>query len=267
MGVIAGIIIVMGMVGIFFGLLLAFANKNLSVEMNPLIHTVEEVLPKGQCGACGFAGCQAYAEAVVTDKDVPPNLCTPGKAEVAKKIAELTDKKAEEVEDRIASVSCSKPISIAQKKYEYSGVGDCIAASILHLGPRDCKYGCIGFGTCEKHCPFGAIKLREDGLPVVDPRKCTGCGKCESGCPKKIIKMVPVKSIVSVKCSSKDPGPIARKHCKVACIGCGICKKMCPHDAITIQNNCAIVDKHVCIEKCKDPVCVSKCPTGAIKEL
>ena len=54
------------------------------MEVNPLIHEVEEVLPKGQCGACGFAGCAAYAEAVVLNPDVPPNLCVPGKDAVAK---------------------------------------------------------------------------------------------------------------------------------------------------------------------------------------
>ena len=59
------ILLVMTGLGLGFGIILAFANKKMAVEMNPLIHIVEDVLPKGQCGACGYAGCQAYAEAVV----------------------------------------------------------------------------------------------------------------------------------------------------------------------------------------------------------
>ena len=112
------IIAVMGAVGLFFGLVLAIANKKLAVELNPLIHIVEEVLPKGQCGGCGYAGCQAYAEAVVTDPDVAPNLCTPGKEEVAKKVSELTCKTAKNIEARRAFVKCNNPITTAPKKYE-----------------------------------------------------------------------------------------------------------------------------------------------------
>ena len=39
---------------------------------------VRDRLPSANCGACGFAGCQAYAEAVVERPDVSTSLCTPG---------------------------------------------------------------------------------------------------------------------------------------------------------------------------------------------
>jgi Na+-translocating ferredoxin:NAD+ oxidoreductase RNF subunit RnfB len=254
----------MGVVGLFFGFVLAIANKKLAIELNPLIHIVEDILPKGQCGACGFAGCQAYAEAVVMFPDVPPNLCTPGKTRVAQKVSELTGKTAKEVEPRVAHVRCAQPISIAHRKYVYSGISDCVAASILHLGPRDCQYGCIGYGTCEKACPFNAITLSSDGHPEIDLDLCTGCARCENVCPKKIIEMVPVGARVDIDCNSRSKGSIARKHCSVACLGCGICAKDCPYNAIRIENNLAFVSSLICIEKCKDPVCLAKCPTGAI---
>src|ERR1035437_4816194 len=101
------VLIVMTLVGLVFGLVLAFANKKFSVEVNPLIHIVEDILPKGQCGGCGFAGCMAYAEAVVLNPDVAPNLCVPGKAAIAKQVAELTGKAAEEVEPKVAFVKCA----------------------------------------------------------------------------------------------------------------------------------------------------------------
>lgn len=265
MNTVNSIVVVLGLVGAFFGLILAFANKKLAVELNPLIHLVEDILPKGQCGGCGFAGCMAYAEAVVLNKDVSPDLCIPGKKVVAQKVAELTGKKSVEVEPRIAYVKCANPIATASKKYIYSGIQDCVAANILHSGPKNCKYGCVGFGTCVKQCVFEAIELNDQGLPVIDKTKCTGCGKCESACPKHVIQMIPYDVHVGVVCNSLDKGAVARKVCSVACIGCGLCRKQCPYGAIEIENNLAIVNSHICIEKCDQMDCLEKCPTKAIE--
>ncbi|MCX7779472.1 MAG: RnfABCDGE type electron transport complex subunit B, partial [Negativicutes bacterium] len=151
------ILAIMTSLGVIFGLVLAYANKKLAIEVNPLIHAVEDVLPKGQCGACGFAGCMAYAEAVVTNPDVPPTLCIPGKDPVAKAVAELTGKAAAAVEPRIAQVKCAGAEGKAVKAYEYSGVTDCMAANLLFGGPKSCKYGCLGLGTCVSNCPFDAM--------------------------------------------------------------------------------------------------------------
>lgn len=258
------VLIVMTLVGLVFGLVLAYANKKFSVEVNPLIHIVEDILPKGQCGACGYAGCQAYAEAVVINPDVPPNLCIPGKKPVANMVAELTGKVAPEVEPRVAHIKCHGTHNNAVRNYKYQGIEDCVAANLLQGGPKGCQHGCLGFGTCVKNCPFGAMTMSEEGLPIVDENKCTGCGKCETVCPKKVVQMVPIGSPVSVNCNSKDKGAVARKLCSVACIGCGICSKNCPHGAVKVENSLAIVDSHICLEKCTEPTCIAKCPTGAI---
>ncbi|HPX92123.1 MAG TPA: RnfABCDGE type electron transport complex subunit B, partial [Spirochaetota bacterium] len=85
MEAIYAIFVMLGL-GLFFGFFISFANKKWSVEIDPRIHEVEDALPKGQCGACGYPGCLAYAEAVVTNPDVPANLCVPGKAAVAAKV-------------------------------------------------------------------------------------------------------------------------------------------------------------------------------------
>ena len=76
-------VVILTCIGLVFGFVLASADKKFAMEENPLIGEVKEALPQGQCGACGFAGCAKYAEAVVLDPDVPPNLCVPGKAAVA----------------------------------------------------------------------------------------------------------------------------------------------------------------------------------------
>lgn len=260
------ILIVLAGVGLIFGFILAFANKKFAIEVNPLIHIVEDVLPKGQCGACGYAGCQAYAEAVVLNPDVPPNLCIPGKEAVAKMVAELTGKKAAEVEPRIAQLKCAGTDVKAARSFEYKGVEDCVAANLLFGGAKACKYGCLGLGTCVKSCPFGALAMSGAGLPVVDPDKCTGCGKCETVCPKKVITMMPLTARVRVNCSSRDKGPVARKACSAACIACTLCVRECPYQAVKVENNVAVVDPAVCVaNNCTDAKCLAKCPTKAIR--
>lgn len=258
------IIAVMATVGLIFGFVLAFANKKLAVEMNPLIHVVEDILPKGQCGACGFAGCQAYAEAVVLDKDVAPNLCIPGKKAVADQVAKLTGKAADDLEPRYAFVKCWQAPA-GNSKYTYDGVDNCWAAALLQGGPKECAYGCLGLGSCVSACVFDALHIGEDGLPKVNRKNCTGCGKCAEACPKNVISMIPVNAHVAVHCNSKKKGAEVRKVCKIGCIACGACVKSCPYDAITMIDNLAVVNSAICVEKCDDPVCMEKCPTKVLQ--
>ncbi|HAK60775.1 MAG TPA: ferredoxin, partial [Nitrospiraceae bacterium] len=67
-------------VGIAFGVSLAFIASKFTVKMDPRVEQVREVLPGANCGACGFAGCMGYAEAVVGNPDVATHLCAPGKS-------------------------------------------------------------------------------------------------------------------------------------------------------------------------------------------
>lgn len=265
MSAIITIVVIMAGVGLFFGLVLAAANKKFAVEMNPLIHIVEDILPKGQCGACGFAGCAAYAEAVVLDPKVEPNLCIPGKKIIADEVARLTGKAAAEIEPRFAFVKCAEPMSTAKKKYEYDGINDCMAAFLLQNGPKVCEYGCIGLGNCVRACMFDALEMNDQGLPVVNKDNCTGCGACQTACPKGVIEMINPDAPVAIYCNSNEKGAQVRKNCKIACIGCGICGKQCPYDAIKMVNNLAVVDSAICLEKCTEIVCLSKCPTNAIR--
>ena len=260
-------VVIMTGVGVVFGFVLALADKKFAMEENPLIGEVEEALPKGQCGACGFAGCAKYAEAVVLDPEVPPNLCVPGKAEVAAVVANLTGKVAEATEPKYAHIRCRGGAGIAKLAFNYKGVYDCAAVKLVQQGPKECKYGCLGFGNCVKACPFDAMSMGENGIPVVNKSLCTGCGKCASICPQHVIELIPISAKVTVSCSSKDMGAAARKACTAACIGCGLCMKNCTHKGgVKIVDHLAIVDPSICHD-CDDLTCVDKCPTNAIAAL
>jgi NADPH-dependent glutamate synthase beta subunit-like oxidoreductase len=109
--------------------------------------------------------------------------------EVAEAIASIMGVKVEAVEPDIALPGCYFGVENADTKYVYNGLDDCRAAALLGGGMKVCTIGCLGLGTCARACPFGAISMGPEGLPVVNENKCTGCGTCERVCPKHIINL------------------------------------------------------------------------------
>lgn len=249
--------------GTVFGAGLAIAAKRFAVQIDPRVEKVKDVLAHAHCGACGYAGCEQYAEAVVNNPDVSPNLCIPAGAKGAEAVALITGKKAEIREPEFARIMCQGGWSKSVKRFKYEGVQDCRAAILAGGGDKACRYGCLGYGTCSRVCPFGAITMTDDHLPFVDITKCTGCRKCEQACPTKVIEVLPASRQVLVTCHSKDKGGDTRKNCNVGCIACGMCVKVCPFDAPSVANNLSRID----INKCKVcGLCVPKCPTNAITD-
>ncbi|MBF0456310.1 MAG: 4Fe-4S binding protein [Nitrospirae bacterium] len=251
-------------IGAIFGFGLAFAAKKFSVKMDPRVEKVRDVLAGAQCGACGYAGCQQYAEAVVANADVKPILCVPAGKHAAEIISAITGKQAVAMEPVYSRIMCQGDCKKSIKKFKYEGVKDCRAAVLAGGGDKACAYGCLGYGTCASVCPFDALHMNEFDLPVVDLKKCTGCRKCAEACPKKVIEILPGSKAVFVACHSKDKGAATRKNCQVGCIACGMCVKVCPFDAPSITDNVSKID----IEKCRVcGLCVTKCPTHAIVDL
>lgn len=262
MNSIVSAVLTVGIIGLVFGCLLAYASVIFRVDVDERIGKIEEILPGANCGGCGYAGCSAYAKAVVED-GAPINCCSVGKETAADAIGEIMEKKAEKQEPKTARVMCGGTCEKAKNKYEYFGVEDCAAAARLAGGPKACTEGCLGFGTCTKVCNFGAISI-VDGIAAVDEEKCTACGMCEKACPKHIIEIIPKNKKVSVICRNRNKGQEVNKYCSAGCIACKICEKNCPFEAITVEDNLAVIDYN----KCKScGICAAKCPKGVIKKI
>jgi len=249
--------------GAVFGVVLAFAAKKFKVEEDPRIAAINEVLPGANCGACGFPGCAGLAMAIVAGK-APVNACLPGISS-AWKIAEIMGLEAKQEERLVSQLACSGGRYDSEDKFEYQGVHDCRAAAQLFGGHKACPSACLGLGTCVKVCPFDAVVIGDNGLPVIDYDKCTGCGLCAANCPKKVLHLVGAGNYIHVRCSNVEKGKDAKAVCRVACIKCGLCEKNCPHGAIKVLpkngGTIAVID----YEKCNNcGICLNKCPTGAI---
>ena len=257
-------VISLGGIGLLFAIGLGVASKIFYVEVDPKIEEVIEALPGANCGACGYAGCKGYAEAVGKDSDIPANLCTAGGEEIAHEVGRITGKEVSVKERRYALIRCRGTRDKAEDAYTYDGILDCKAATLIFGGNKACSYGCLGLGSCVRTCPFGAIKMGENGIPEIDAAKCTGCGVCVGTCPKGVIELVPDGAEVFVLCSSKDKGAVVKRACQVGCIGCKLCEKACEDDAICVEDNLAGISYDKCTACGK---CVEKCPTDTIIKL
>lgn len=245
--------------GLVFALLLAIASRVFAVKTDPRIEALAECLPGANCGACGYAGCSAYAEAVAKGEAVI-GACKPGGTSTAKAMGAIMGVEAGEVVKMRAQVMCSGTAEYAKKKYIYRGAPDCNAAANLGGGDKLCPNGCIGLGSCAAVCPVGAIRV-EKGIAAVDYRLCIGCGVCATACPKHIIRLIPFDSAHWVGCISADKGAVTRGYCEVGCIACKICEKSCEAGAITVNGFVASIDYAKCTDCGK---CVEKCPRHII---
>lgn len=251
---------VIGGIGLILGVGLTYAGKVFAVTVDERVVQVREVLPGANCGACGFTGCDNYADAVVED-GAETNLCPVGGSAVAEKVAAIMGVEAGAFKRTAARVLCNGRRSVSKEKYDYQGIDSCAAAAQLFGGHKSCVYGCLGHGDCFKVCPFDAIVMTGGVARVIEDR-CKACEKCVAACPKGLIEMIDKTKKYSVMCKSRDKGAVTKRNCQVGCIGCTRCVKACEFDAIHMEGTLAKIDYDKCTN-CGE--CTKVCPTMAIR--
>ena len=254
-------VLVLAAIAAVCALVLIVASKYMAVPVDEKFPALREALPGAGCGACGFAGCDGYAQALADGSETRVNLCIPGADSTAQALAAVLGVEAEDVVEMCAYVKCNGNCETAKHKYEYAGIESCSAANILFNGEWLCKTSCLGYGDCEKACPSEAIHV-VNGVAKVIPQLCTGCGICTRTCPNKIIGLRRAVDKLIVACNNTDKGGQTRAACSGGCIGCMKCQKNCPNGAITVVDNLARID----YDKCTGcGVCVEGCPTKCLK--
>ncbi len=240
--------------------LLIYAYSKWHVEENPLYQLVDELLPQVNCGACGYPGCRAFAEALV-NKKVLPGQCTVSSANVHEKIAEILSVDVGRFEKKVARLACAGGDNVAKKQAVYSGLDSCRAAALVAGGANSCAWGCLGFGDCAKVCQFNALSMSENHLPVVDEIKCTACNDCVEICPKDLFSLHPISHRLWVTCNNRDIGDELLMNCEVACTACGRCAHDAVEDLITMRDNLPVIDYS---RNHHTQLPIKHCPTGAI---
>jgi len=253
-------ILTLGTLGLIFGIGLALASKKLAMQVDPRLEKIHGLLPGSNCGACGGAGCFGFAESILSGK-VKIDACRVASYQTKEKIAEVLGRKLIKGIQSVAVLHCNGGIRV-KDRFIYSGIEDCVAANLVLGGQKECVFGCLGFSSCVKICPFGAIQMSAEGLPLVDKNKCKACNKCVAICPKKLFSLIPVTHPVYVACSSHDLCKDTKAVCPVGCIACKLCEKACPVDAIHVLDNLAVIDYNKCTS-CGE--CVKVCPVKCIR--
>ncbi|MFH1407369.1 MAG: RnfABCDGE type electron transport complex subunit B [Candidatus Omnitrophota bacterium] len=255
-------VLTLGILGLLFGLALAYASIRFAVNEDPRLKDILAALPGTNCGACGSAGCRAFSERLLK-KEVDASGCVAGGVPVAQKLSSLLGVSAVKKVKKMAVLHCGAGISKRTRIASYDGIATCKAANLILGGELACSYACLGYGDCSRICPFDAITMK-DGLPKVDAQKCRACGKCLAVCPKKLFTLEPFETpLVAVACASLDKGAFVKKVCEVGCIACKICEKECPC-VFTIEDNLARIDYTKQAPDTNWGAAIEKCPQHTI---
>ncbi len=252
---------ILGGVGTFFATMIALARKKLYVWEDPRIEAVANRLPGNNCGACGLAGCRAFAERLVEGAIQPAN-CTVASPDMRADIADFLGVDVGAAATRVARLLCAGGCDVAPNNAEYLGLQTCRAAAAVAGGGKACAWGCLGLADCKVVCTFDAIYMNEVDLPVVIPDKCTACGDCVEACPKDLFVLMPLEQKLLVQCKNLLEGDEATTACAVACNACGRCAADGAPGLIEIVNGLAVIDYDK--NATASPDAITRCPTGAI---
>jgi electron transport complex protein RnfB len=134
-----------------------------------LTERLDRLLPQTQCGQCGYAGCQPYAEAMARgEADI--DRCPPGGDAGAHALARVLGVPARDY-DR--NRGAHKPPQVAV------------------IVEADC----IGCTKCIQACPVDAIVGGAKAMHTVIEPLCTGCELCVPVCPVDCIELLSARAL------------------------------------------------------------------------
>ncbi len=247
--------------GVFFGLGLAIAHRVFHVEEDPRLEVLVDMLPGSNCGACGEAGCRAFAERLLAGGQTPRG-CTVAADGDVEAIAAFLGVDPGRREKVVARLHCAGGLGSARQIAEYEGYSSCRAAHLVGGGGKGCSWGCLGLDDCMVACTFDAIRMNGERLPVVDPERCTACNDCVEACPRDLFELLPITHALVVQCKAPLEGDEARAMCRVACDACGRCAQDAAPGLVRMEGNLPIVD--YAAGGPASPEATRRCPTGAI---
>ncbi|MDR1094525.1 MAG: 4Fe-4S binding protein, partial [Clostridiales bacterium] len=215
-------VLILGGIGAVLGLGLTYFSKLFNVERDPRIDDVFACLAGINCGGCGYAGCDAFAAALVKGEAKTEN-CRPTSAAKKEEINAILGAEGGDTEDTVAAVLCNGGNN-AKDKYSYQGYGNCRSSQMLAQGSKFCPVGCMGLKDCSVACGYNAADVSaETNYSVIKKHRCVSCGACVSACPKKLIVRIPRRAKYYVACSNHAAARELRSYCTAGCIGCGKC--------------------------------------------
>lgn len=257
-----GAVAVLGGLTALLATVLVVASRRLAVDEDPRIDVVEGLLPSSNCGACGFPGCRAFAEALV-ESAAAPSGCTVSDDAGRQRIADLLGVAVGQARKVVARLACAGGDNVARLRAGYQGSASCLAAAQVAGGGKECFWGCLGHGDCARVCEFDAIVMDAHGLPVVIEERCTACGDCVDICPKDLFSLQDAENRLWVRCRNEAFGDEVLGGCEVACTACGRCAVDAPA-VIRMERNLPRVDYAAGPGETMGRVAIERCPTGAI---
>ena len=126
-------ILIFVVMGIVFGVLLVVISKVFAVKTDERAVQITEALPGANCGACGYAGCADYADAIV-NKGAPMNACLPGGANAAAAIGDIMGVSVTASERMVPVLHCNGTCEATNRKFTFDGVQSCTAAKRFYGG-------------------------------------------------------------------------------------------------------------------------------------
>ena len=148
------------------GIVLVWLAIHYKTDNDPVVETINTLLPQTQCAQCGYPGCKPYANAIA-HQDEAINRCPPGGQTTIQALAKLLGR---DVVDLDSAVGEEKPDQIA--------VID--------------ENRCIGCKLCIQACPVDAILGTAKRMHTVINDECTGCELCVPPCPVDCIELITV---------------------------------------------------------------------------